>query len=244
MIRGAETFRLLAASIAEAGASTAGDRLGDRLTHASDRWPELLTLAHKFYVGPELFYALERKWLPGCVPEEARELLAMTHTFNVKRNQAIRDQCLEALGVLDRQGIPTVMLNGGAWLFETPPDQLGRRMMRDLDILVPRAKLEAAVAALENLGYATIVDRPDWTYQYPPMGRRGDRGGSNGRRRASIYSPFGNRRLPGRRRWRQQPMDGRCVERHGAGYRYFGRGDVLPLPLAADSARQSPHVGA
>ena len=175
MIRAAETFRLLAASIAEAGAPTASDRLGDRVTRASDRWPELLTLAHKFYVGPELFHALERKGLLVCVPEEARELLAMTHALNVKRNQAIRDQCLEALGVLDGQGIPTVMLKGGAWLFETPPDQLGRRMMRDLDILVPRAELEAAVAALENLGYATIVDWPDWvTYQYPPMGRPDD----------------------------------------------------------------------
>ena len=35
-----------------------------------------------------------------------------------------------------------------------------------------------------------------------------------------------------------------ALVRHGTGDRHFCRSDVLPLPLAADSARQSPHVGA
>ena len=63
MTRAAETFRLLASSIAEAGATTAGGGLGDRVTRASDHWPELLSLANKFYVAPELYHALERKGL-------------------------------------------------------------------------------------------------------------------------------------------------------------------------------------
>jgi hypothetical protein len=174
MMRAVDDFRLIAACIAkDAGASSPGE-LGGRIERASGRWPELLALAHRFYIAPELHHALARKGLLDHVPDEPRELLVMTHALNVKRNDLIRAQCEELIAALDGRGIATVLLKGGAWLFDVAEAERGRRMMRDIDVLVPGDALMDAVAALADIGYSEHIDWPDWTYQYPPLSREDD----------------------------------------------------------------------
>ncbi len=122
-----------------------------------------------------MWLALKRKNLIGGLPEAAHGALQRRHMMNVIRNERIRQQGLNVIGICERLGVTPTLLKGGAAMFEAPPEELGKRFMWDLDFLLPADAIETVADAMKAEGYK-LTEEPndDWVYTYPAMRRKGD----------------------------------------------------------------------
>jgi hypothetical protein len=93
--------------------------------------------------------------------------------LNASRNSRLKNQAIEIVNTLSHSGISTVLLKGAAFLFDGAPEDLGERMMLDLDVLVPQHDLTQSVIALKNLGYEAIGDQK-LEHHHPPLFRQGE----------------------------------------------------------------------
>jgi hypothetical protein len=122
-----------------------------------EQWLAAIAEANEHLVGPTLYAeALERQWL-HLVPGDVQRYLAEQHRPNVIRNRRIREQLVECLECLNAASIVPLLLKGAA---AAPNAQdLGARIVGDIDLLIPKDELERAAHELRGLGY-----RP-WTLE-------------------------------------------------------------------------------
>jgi hypothetical protein len=133
--------------------------LRGRLPHAAD-WPVVLETANHGWLGPALHLALERADQIDEIPTPVRDYLSLLHERNRARNQRLRAQLIEATRALNAAAIEPILLKGAIHLFSAGDDQLGSRMISDLDIALAPGEVAAARAALAALGYqGADVDR-------------------------------------------------------------------------------------
>src|SRR5262249_50628951 len=115
-----------------------------------ERWRRAVTAAEWHRVAPLLYcHVRAQQGVPRAVLRELEE----TYLANSARNLFIDAALRQALGALREADVPALLLKGAA-LVETVYDDPAQREMLDLDVLVPRAELRRAAAALEPLGYA------------------------------------------------------------------------------------------
>ncbi|MGH6900292.1 MAG: nucleotidyltransferase family protein [Geminicoccaceae bacterium] len=117
-------------------------------------WARVLGQASAQLVLPALAAALRDLDLIGSLDAELGAFLLAVHAANVERNDELRDELAAAVGVLNRAGIEPVLLKGAIRLVDRLYPDHGWRMLRDLDLLVPEAKLAEAIGAFEQAGYA------------------------------------------------------------------------------------------
>jgi len=139
-------------------APTAGDHERARaLASGGLDWPRVLRLAAHHGVAPLVHANLLQtsRWTPPAdVLGRLRELRrGVAHT-----NLALYAEWLELCRVFEDAGIPALTLKG----FHTSLDlygDLGRRVVGDLDFLVARSDIRAALAVLGASGYHLV---PEW----------------------------------------------------------------------------------
>lgn len=137
-------------------------------------WDEVLRIADREMLSALLCSALAAKGLLDAVPEGIRGPLQRRLTINGVRNERIKRQASEIIAALNRTGIEPIILKGGLHLFESTPADLGTRMMRDLDFVVPKDELDQAVECLSAIGYRPDLEGEKWTYHYRPLARVGE----------------------------------------------------------------------
>lgn len=138
-------------------------------------WQRLVSLADDHLLAPSLWSAGVRRgwWRPlpadaldaitqrlgGAVPPEL--VLQRAHHDNGDRNRDLLAQVDQVTTVLGGAGILAVPLKGahalraGWW-----PDP-NQRVLRDLDLLVPRGDADRAAALLAEIGYRPLDSAPD-----------------------------------------------------------------------------------
>jgi hypothetical protein len=121
------------------------------------QWRDVLELANRTWVTPAVFLALRAHGRLDAIPDDVRDFLAFIHERNVLRNRRLRAQLVEAVRALNGAGVEPVLLKGAIALWGASEDELGRRMMNDLDLSVGPQDTERAEAALLGLGYAEAV---------------------------------------------------------------------------------------
>lgn len=119
-------------------------------------WRTIITIADSEMIGPVLWSALYRMGLAAAVPDEVREHLRKAHLLNALRNVRFKEQALTITGALNALGVQPTILKGGASLFVSTYDDLGCRVMADLDILVPPDAAQVCWDAIRGLGYSPI----------------------------------------------------------------------------------------
>ena len=140
--------------------AAAGRLLLASLTWASGRGPDLAPLARRVRSWPRLLegagrrglaealaYALAASGAEDAVPPEARARLREAHEAGSASNLALLSEAARVQALLARAGIPSVALKGTALVAAHYPLP-GARHVGDLDLLVPRARLGDAAAAL------------------------------------------------------------------------------------------------
>lgn len=139
------------------------------------QWEGLLSCARRNAV---LAYLAERAVTDGIierVPERpARHLLA-ARTSAARLAQLARWELDRVRRVLVPAGIPLLALKGVAYLARGMP-HAATRILSDIDVMVPRERIEAAERALLDAGWqATTTDPYDqkyyrtWSHELPPL---------------------------------------------------------------------------
>ena len=147
------------------------------LSFAPDDWTSLLAIARAERLDGSLAYRLADLPLPAVVARALDDARAQAEFGHV---QALWEVEL-ARRTLAPLGIAPILLKGSAFAFAGLPAAVGR-LVGDLDILVPRDRLDDAEVALLGAGFAWAKDDPysqayyrRWMHELPPLVHR-DRG--------------------------------------------------------------------
>jgi hypothetical protein len=120
---------------------------------SSGDWQGLVEGAERQRVAPLLYQQLQSSGWPEAPPHVARQLRsAYYHSSGL--NLMLFEELGRVLGALAIQANePKVVLLKGAALASTLYRNIALRPMSDIDLLVPRERMDAAVGALRSLGY-------------------------------------------------------------------------------------------
>ena len=118
-------------------------------------WDSVVGLAGAQFVLPAFAAAVRDLDLSGLLDQELGEFLQTVHAANLERNAEVRDELVAVVGILNRADIQPVLLKGAIRLLDGLYPDPGWRMLRDLDLLVPKSALSGAIRALESAGYAS-----------------------------------------------------------------------------------------
>jgi len=135
-------------------------------------WENVVKVSSEHLMTPALYWALSKKGLLEALPDDGLvPYLEWIWEANRDRNQRILDQVQTIARQLNQVDIEPLLMKGVASLITGIYEEIGIRMMTDIDLLVPKDKLMTSVAALENIGYQPL---PGYTYasyhhQYIPL---------------------------------------------------------------------------
>ena len=107
-----------------------------------------------------LFRHLRASEFRGRVPAETLNAYRSVYMINSARHLRDVTELTRVLGVLRDESIPVILLKGAA-LVRTLYREPGVRPMGDLDLLVPRSRLNDAQAAVQRGGYVPVDDGRD-----------------------------------------------------------------------------------
>lgn len=138
-------------------------------------WDLLIRQARHADLLARIYILLDEQGLIDSIPARPRAHLESADTVVKRHAQAIRREvhCLvKALATID---LPVILLKGAAYLMVDLPPARGR-IFSDVDILVPKAQLNQAEAALRLHGWASSHHDAYnqryyriWMHELPPM---------------------------------------------------------------------------
>ena len=159
-------------------ARATADSLRGRLTRGGIRWEWLVEAASDYLLCPALYWALNRKRLLSCIPDDLRSYLSTMHQLNGDRNAHIMALAAEAVRHLNDVDVEPVLLKGTANLFTGIYPDPAIRVLCDVDLLVPREKVGDCVRRLRSAGYSPTMDPglPVWKSMHHcvPLLKSGD----------------------------------------------------------------------
>jgi len=121
-------------------------------------WEAVVSLANNHLLTPAMWVVLNKKNLSDELPDELRDCLRELHQLSKERNAQLQTQLLEAVRQLNRIDITPVLLKGAMHLVTDLYGDSGARIMTDIDLLVPREKIDECLTALHGLGYEAEQD--------------------------------------------------------------------------------------
>jgi hypothetical protein len=148
---------------------------GAMVTLGLDQWERLLRQADRADMGATLLALAEEHGLLQDLPAPVREQFSWLGPLVRRHRQGVRWEVAQLERVLAPLGIPLLLLKGAAYaLAELPPAR--GRLFSDIDILVPRERLDEVEAALMLDGWVTSNPDPydqryyrEWMHELPPM---------------------------------------------------------------------------
>jgi len=118
----------------------------------STEWEEVLRLSSAHLVIPQLRWALREQGLFADVPADAADYLEAVYALNLERNSECEDQLAQLIPMLNSIGVTPVLLKGCAAIVGNLYPTSGERMISDIDILIPTAKLPEILDRLAAVG--------------------------------------------------------------------------------------------
>ena len=118
-------------------------------------WEYFRNLGNKHGIAAMVWHNLENNHLQSGIPEEVASFLRGALLRNLSRNIFNTVSTTEALGLLNREKIKTVILKGLA-LENSVYGNIGLRQMSDVDILINRKDCLRAREVLLNAGYISL----------------------------------------------------------------------------------------
>lgn len=138
-------------------------------------WDILIRQSRKAQVLATLFYLLEQNELIQSVPVKPLNHLLSSKTVADKHVKDTSWEINRIQNALSGLSIPVVFLKGAAYIVAGTPNSKGR-LFQDIDILVPKDKLQEVEQSLIDRGwYSTHLSNYDqkyyrqWMHELPPM---------------------------------------------------------------------------
>ena len=132
----------------------------------SNDWEEIIKIANKQQVVPSIWINLNKKNLIELIND--KQLLNYTkeiYELNSFRNKNILKQVSEICEFFAQENIDTILLKGVSALAQKHYDNIGERVMLDIDILVDKDNIFKAINLLKTQGYKEISENKlsyDW----------------------------------------------------------------------------------
>lgn len=138
-------------------------------------WDLLLRQARHANLLARLHALLDQHGLIEHIPPQPREHLEWSCATAERHLQAVHWEVSMIRKALAKTGVPIILLKGAAYVMAKLPSAQGR-IFSDIDIMVPKARLNEVEAALMLHGWAaTDLDAYDqryyrtWMHELPPM---------------------------------------------------------------------------
>lgn len=156
----------------------AGPFAASNLPANASEWEQVLRVSSDHLATLQLRWALQAQGLFSELPSDVAEFLDAVYWLNLERNQQCENQLAQLIPLLNRIGVQPVLLKGAAAIVGGLYPSSGERMISDLDILIPGARLPEILEKLAEVGYqphlAVGQKLPDPVgfaahHHYPPM---------------------------------------------------------------------------
>jgi hypothetical protein len=121
---------------------------------ASADWEDLVRQANDHLVTPRLHPVFSAR--ADLIAGDLRDYVQFLHDLNLERNLRLKEQAFEAIGALNASGIHPTVLKGVIILLTCPTEELGGRMVSDLDLLLTPDDLQQGSDLLGTLGYRQL----------------------------------------------------------------------------------------
>lgn len=157
------------------------EKLIQSIRNSGFEWTKVAELANQHFLVPALYVSYRGKDLLDLLEPELKNYLEEIHRLNIVRNRKIKEQVLDIANRLNSIEVEPIVLKGCSYLF--PPlsgstndsslEQSGRRMIGDIDLLLPRERISESVALLADSGYRPIDgiwEMTEGSHHAPPLG--------------------------------------------------------------------------
>jgi hypothetical protein len=144
-------------------------------------WERLVAVARRNAVLAYLAQQIDANGLLDAIPPQPRSALVSARIAARRYAQLARWELDQLARVLLPLGIPIIALKGAAYVLRRMP-HADTRLLADVDIMVPRARIDEAEAALLHAGWEGTKLHPydqryyrEWSHELPPLhfpGRR------------------------------------------------------------------------
>jgi len=136
--------------------------IGELIQAGHVSWALLANLAGRYFVTPTLRAGLNRKRLADRVPDDFWQFVDAVFQANLERNRALKVQADSVIRLLNSAGIEPVVMKGAARLLSGTDEDLGSRMMGDIDLLIHHDYLKLAYDVLFLNGYSPQLPESDY----------------------------------------------------------------------------------
>ena len=122
-------------------------------------WDAVVKLSTAHYVFPALYCNLKRASFLTYLPEELVEYMKYITDLNRDRNKEIIEQAKELNELLLQNKITPIFLKGTGNLLEGLYEDIGERMVGDIDFIFSKKDYPKAIKLLTNNGYSSIYNK-------------------------------------------------------------------------------------
>lgn len=116
-------------------------------------WEELVWVSSSHLVLPALYAEFRDSGLLSALPRDLSEYMEGHYHRNRERNIRLMEQAMDVAQILTTKNIGTIFLKGMALLLDGTYTDYGKRVIGDIDLLVPPDKLMEAADLLMSKGY-------------------------------------------------------------------------------------------
>lgn len=128
-----------------------------RITHFIQsreiNWENFVRLSSEHLITPAIYTAFRKHGILSLIPGELSSYLEDIYGLNLKRNLEILEQIKEIGKLLNDSGIKAVFLKGSGNLIDKIYENLGDRILGDIDFLVRETDYLTTISILREAGY-------------------------------------------------------------------------------------------
>jgi len=123
-------------------------------------WNSFIWTCSNHLVLPVVYLKLKKHKLLSYLPEVLAQHLKEIHSLNRTRNGQILEQMMEINATLNKSGISPIYLKGTGNLIDGVYEDIGERIVGDIDLLIPEAEYLKAVELVKVIGYVNHWGEP------------------------------------------------------------------------------------
>ncbi len=116
-------------------------------------WENLVKIGSNQLIIPTIYFELKKRGLLNKIPKELRKYFTKIYNFNSERNKKVLIEINTIENELKKNKVDFVFLKGASLLKTIYNNNVGIRMMHDIDILVNKNHTTNAKNILNNLNY-------------------------------------------------------------------------------------------
>ncbi|WP_299778132.1 nucleotidyltransferase family protein [uncultured Formosa sp.] len=143
-----------------------GDRsLEKDILNDNFNWDNIVEIGSKHLIIPTIYIRLKSKGLVAYLPEDLQVYLKYIYDLNNERNQSLLNEVKLINTWFNAENIEHVFLKGAAMIASNYYEDIGERMLGDIDLLVHKDQSEKAFQLLIDKGY-TFAKEPTINPKY------------------------------------------------------------------------------